>query len=139
MDLCEKRLNVLIKQGWGMTELSPLGSGVPDEYLHQNGWALDEVRKGASGMLPAHAEAKVVDVLGCIVGFSVGGSLGVIVGLSDGTDNSLGSAVGFSEGSPVSVGQRVGTSVGYGVGVGHAVGLSVGRAETGSLGSAVGS
>jgi acyl-CoA synthetase (AMP-forming)/AMP-acid ligase II len=63
MDLCEKRLNVLIKQGWGMTELSPLGSGVPDEYIQQNAWALDEVRKGASGMLPAHAEAKVVDVL----------------------------------------------------------------------------
>jgi len=35
-DLAAKRLNCTVKQAWGMTELSPGGSMIPDDNLPDN-------------------------------------------------------------------------------------------------------
>jgi acyl-CoA synthetase (AMP-forming)/AMP-acid ligase II len=50
-----KRLNVIIKQGWGMTELSPLASVTPDHMVS----SLEDI-KGTSGPLVAGTEGKIV-------------------------------------------------------------------------------
>lgn len=60
--ICEERLGVLVKQGWGMTELSPLGTGVPDEYLMENPNARQAIKQGSSGMVCANSEAKIVSI-----------------------------------------------------------------------------
>lgn len=56
-ELCSKRLGCLTKQGWGMTELSPLGTVVPnnvDPSTHN-------LIYGKSGLLAADMEAKIID------------------------------------------------------------------------------
>ena len=54
--MVSKRLRCVVKQGWGMTELSPAGCLVPDEV------AMDfEAIKGSAGLLCPNTEAKVVD------------------------------------------------------------------------------
>lgn len=53
---CGTRLNCLVKQAWGMTELSPAGTIFPDDLLREmkgNG-------KGSSGPLVPGTEAKIV-------------------------------------------------------------------------------
>jgi acyl-CoA synthetase (AMP-forming)/AMP-acid ligase II len=56
---CSKRLKgVMIKQLWGMTELSPLGTISPDSMIDGNGDS-----NNSSGTLMAGTEAKIIDPL----------------------------------------------------------------------------
>ena len=56
-ELCAKRLNCIVKQAWGMTELSPMGTLIPDELVISS-----EYIKGKSGLLCADMEGKVIHV-----------------------------------------------------------------------------
>jgi acyl-CoA synthetase (AMP-forming)/AMP-acid ligase II len=60
--LCQDRLKIMIKQGWGMTELSPLGCGVPDEYIVEHEWVRKAIKQGTAGLCTANSEVKIVDV-----------------------------------------------------------------------------
>jgi len=51
---CSKRIGCTVKQGWGMSELSPLGTIVPDDQLKSG--------SGSIGPLCSNTEAKIVDV-----------------------------------------------------------------------------
>lgn len=56
-EACQKKLGVVVKQGWGMTELSPLGTISNDES------SLDiDKMKGNSGELVGGTEGKVVSL-----------------------------------------------------------------------------
>ena len=55
-ETCAKRLNVIVKQLWGMTELSPIGTIIPDNMVTST-----EELNGSSGPLVAGTEAKIVD------------------------------------------------------------------------------
>lgn len=52
-EACATRLKCVVKQGWGMTELSPIGTTCRD----------DEVKFGSSGRLLPLMEAKILDTL----------------------------------------------------------------------------
>lgn len=54
-ELCAKRLNCSVQQGWGMTELSPLATYTPDKLV-----VSVEALRGNSGVLIANTEAKIV-------------------------------------------------------------------------------
>lgn len=51
-----KRLNVIVKQGWGSTELSPIGAIVPDDDKRAG-----IAGAGAAGLLPPDTLARVCD------------------------------------------------------------------------------
>lgn len=51
---CAKRLNILVKQGWGMTELSPVAT-ITDERQEDNA-------TGSCGFLLPQTEAKIIDL-----------------------------------------------------------------------------
>jgi 4-coumarate--CoA ligase len=53
---CAKRLGCIVKQAWGMTELSPCGAITPDEECGD----IDTIT-GKSGLLAPLTEAKIVD------------------------------------------------------------------------------
>lgn len=55
---CSDRLKVLVKQGWGMTELSPVGTLTPGKVVSD---AEKSVRAGSGGLLVPGTEAKIVD------------------------------------------------------------------------------
>jgi acyl-CoA synthetase (AMP-forming)/AMP-acid ligase II len=55
---CAKRLNCLVKQGWGMTETSPCGTITPDHMV-----TTVEALQGTSGQLAPGTEGKIVDPL----------------------------------------------------------------------------
>ena len=61
-----KRLNCIVKQAWGMTELSPAGSLTPDDVLRPNGFADEDWIKnvdtiiGKSGYLTPATEGKII-------------------------------------------------------------------------------
>jgi acyl-CoA synthetase (AMP-forming)/AMP-acid ligase II len=64
--LCSKRLNVAIKQGWGMSELSPIGTLCDDPEGAPETWDLDKYlaeTKGSGGRVVAETEAKIVDAV----------------------------------------------------------------------------
>jgi acyl-CoA synthetase (AMP-forming)/AMP-acid ligase II len=52
-DACAKRLKCVVKQAWGMTELSPIGTATLEEMLSHS----DD---GSSGVLVAGTEAKII-------------------------------------------------------------------------------
>ena len=52
---CALRLGCIVKQGWGMTEISPCGAITPDELVRD----MDYI-KGKAGVLPPDTEAKIV-------------------------------------------------------------------------------
>lgn len=52
--LCMDRLGCIVKQGWGMTELSPAGTLIPDSIAHK----LDEIVGSAGQLVPA-TEGKI--------------------------------------------------------------------------------
>jgi 4-coumarate--CoA ligase len=54
--LCSSRLGCTVKQGWGMTELSPAGTVIPDHLSHRM-----DLIQGSCGMLVPGTEAKIVD------------------------------------------------------------------------------
>ena len=56
--MAAKRLNCLVKQAWGMTELSPAGTLTPDHLVKK----VEDIL-GKSGILVAGTEAKIVDPL----------------------------------------------------------------------------
>lgn len=63
-----RRLNCIVKQAWGMTELSPAGTVTPDDVLRPNGFGgddswVDNIDKitGVSGRLVPGTEGKIVD------------------------------------------------------------------------------
>ena len=53
---CAKRLGCIVKQGWGMSELSPLGTVTPDDCAKP-----ESERCGSIGVLVASTEGKIVD------------------------------------------------------------------------------
>lgn len=55
------RLNCLIKQAWGMTELSPAGTVTQDEMVGEINAANLERIRGFSGILVPGTEGKIVD------------------------------------------------------------------------------
>ena len=59
--LCESRLNVMIKQAWGMTELSPLGTGVADEMIQLFPSVKRAVLSGTAGLLSPNTEGKIIN------------------------------------------------------------------------------
>ena len=54
-ELCAKRLNCIVKQAWGMTELSPIATLTPDESIE----SIEDI-KGKSGLLCADMEGKII-------------------------------------------------------------------------------
>jgi 4-coumarate--CoA ligase len=55
--LCKERLgNCIVKQGWGMTELSPAGTIIPDHLGHRA-----DLITGSAGMLVPATEGKIVE------------------------------------------------------------------------------
>ena len=60
---CAQRLNVFVKQAWGMTELSPIGTAVPDPEGPYDTWdVLGETKAvaGSSGELAPATQGKLV-------------------------------------------------------------------------------
>jgi acyl-CoA synthetase (AMP-forming)/AMP-acid ligase II len=55
--LCEARLGCCVKQAWGMTELSPAASIMPDNWLREKG---SDFCGGSVGLLLPGTEAKLV-------------------------------------------------------------------------------
>jgi acyl-CoA synthetase (AMP-forming)/AMP-acid ligase II len=58
---CADRLGCIVKQAWGMTEISPCGTITPDDEI-----VSVEFIKGKSGVLAPETEAKIVKSLLCI-------------------------------------------------------------------------
>lgn len=54
---CAERLKCLVKQAWGMSELSPVATYIPDSFAN------DEKQFGSVGLLVPLTEAKIVDPL----------------------------------------------------------------------------
>jgi acyl-CoA synthetase (AMP-forming)/AMP-acid ligase II len=55
-ETCAKRLGCIVKQLWGMTELSPLGTIIPDDMFTKT-----EELHGSSGPLIAGTEGKIIN------------------------------------------------------------------------------
>ncbi len=56
-EICSNRLNCLVKQSWGMTELSPIGSITPDNMIT----SINNI-KGKVGLLLPLTEAKIINL-----------------------------------------------------------------------------